>query len=156
MAEVRKSMQALHLPPYPFRIRLSTGQEEIFDEVRKKWLVLTPEEWVRQHTVMWLHHGLGFPKGLIGIEQGLRVNGMLRRTDVVGFNPAGTPHLLVECKAPDIPIDQAVFDQAVNYHRTLDVRFIALTNGLRHVICAPTPEGYTFFEDWPAFPAETV
>ena len=100
-------MQPLNLPPYPFRLKRVNGEVHIFDELRSKWLVCAPEEWVRQHLVMYLIHHKGYAKGRIGIEHALTLSGITRRADIVTFDAAGNPQLLVECKAPKIKLTEA-------------------------------------------------
>lgn len=125
----------LNFPEYLFRRRLNGPVEEIWDEVRKRWLVLTPEEWVRQHVVRYLQDQKGYPTGRMAIERGLKVNGMQRRTDVVVYDKLGAPHLIVECKAPTVKITQDVFDQIARYNLTLCVPYLLVTNGMDHYCC---------------------
>src|SRR5580704_11973254 len=99
-------LQPLNLPPYPFKISDANGQLTLFDEIRKKHIVITPEEWVRQHFVQYLINQKHYPKALIKLEGGLKLHGMARRSDIVVYNPQGEKILLVECKAPSVPIDQ--------------------------------------------------
>src|ERR1700712_2840618 len=100
----------LELPPYPFKISDKNGQLTLFDAIRKKNIVITPEEWVRQHFVQYLINQKHYPKTLIKLEGGHKLNGMARRSDIVVFNSAGKKILLVECKAPSITIDQKTFE----------------------------------------------
>jgi hypothetical protein len=125
----------LNLPPYPFNITDDEGQLYIFDDLRKKNLLLTPEEWVRQHFVQFLIHQKNFPKGLIKLEGGLKVNTRQRRTDILVFNNAGQKVLLVECKAPQVKLNQLVFDQIARYNFTHRVPYLAVSNGLQHYYC---------------------
>lgn len=127
-----KETPPLNLPPYPFKLKRVKGQLFIFDEIRKKWLVNTPEEWVRQHFVMYLNKELDYPLNLIAIEQGLKVNSMQRRTDIVAYSNLGQPILIVECKAMKIKINQAVFEQVARYNIPLKVAHLVVTNGLSH------------------------
>jgi len=122
----------LNLPPYPFKLTDDKGQLTLFDELRKKNIVLTPEEWVRQHFVQFLIRQKQYPKSLIKLEGGLRLHGMAKRTDIVVFNPFGEKILLVECKAPSVAITQATFDQAARYNIVHKVTLLAVTNGLQH------------------------
>ena len=122
----------LNLPPYPFRITLKAEQHFIFDELRKKHLVLTPEEWVRQHFIHYLIQEKKFPRSLIQIEGGLNLNDRQKRTDIVIFNTAGERIMVIECKAPGIKISQGVFDQAARYNSVHKAKWLVVTNGLKH------------------------
>jgi hypothetical protein len=122
----------LNLPEYPFRISQKENQYYIFDEIRKKHLVLTPEEWVRQHFIQFLIKDKKFPKSLIQVEAGLTLNSLQKRTDIVVFNTSGERILIVECKAPGIKISQAVFDQAARYNSVHKTGWLSVTNGLKH------------------------
>lgn len=108
----------------------------IFDSVRKKWLVLTPEEWVRQHLVNYLSKQFNFPKSLMAIEKGVKVNKMPRRSDLVLYGANGERLMLVECKAPSVHITQEVFNQIARYNMTLKVKYLLVTNGLQNYCCA--------------------
>jgi hypothetical protein len=146
-------LQPLNLPPYPFKIEDKDGQLTLFDEIRKKHIVLTPEEWVRQHFVQYLIHQKHYPKTLIKLEGGLRLHGMSKRTDIVVFNPLGEKILLVECKAPAVAIDQKVFDQVARYNMTHKVALLAVSNGLQHYYCRidVINREYNFIEDLPDY-----
>jgi hypothetical protein len=122
----------LNLPPYPFKITLKEAQHFIFDEIRKKHLVLTPEEWVRQHFIQYLIIEKKFPRTLIQIEGGLNLNRLQKRTDIVIFNKQGQRIMVIECKAPSVKISQATFDQAARYNSVHKTRWLAVTNGLMH------------------------
>ncbi len=128
-------LATLNLPPYEFRIREEGDSTQIFDEVRKKWLVLTPEEWVRQNLVMYLHHYLQYPLSLLEIEKGLRLNGQVQRADLVVSTKEGAPIMLIECKAPEIKVDQSVLDQVARYNITYKVPYLVVSNGVRHFCC---------------------
>ncbi|VAW26871.1 FIG00650232: hypothetical protein [hydrothermal vent metagenome] len=125
-------MQTLNLPSYECRISQKEEGDFIFDFIRKKFILLTPEEWVRQHLVNYLHKDLGYPKGLIKIETGVTYNARMKRSDVVIYNNEGNPHILVECKAPTVKINQSTLEQAAMYNRTLKAPIILLSNGLVH------------------------
>ncbi|EHQ28960.1 type I restriction enzyme HsdR N-terminal domain-containing protein [Mucilaginibacter paludis] len=125
----------LNLPPYPFKISSQNGQLFLFDEIRKKEVVLTPEEWVRQHFVQYLIKEKNYPRSLIKLEGGLKLNGQARRSDIVIFNNKGEKILLVECKAPAVKVTQQVFDQVARYNWVHRVPLIAVTNGLQHYYC---------------------
>jgi len=125
----------LNLPPYPFRIAERDGQFFVFDEIRKKTLLLTPEEWVRQHFVQFLVAQKKYPKSLIQLEGGLKLHGMTKRSDILVYNSSAEKTLLVECKAPSVKITQAVFDQIARYNMVHRVALLAVTNGLQHYYC---------------------
>lgn len=146
-------LQPLQLPPYPFKITDENGRLMLFDELRKRQVVITPEEWVRQHFVQYLINQKNYPKTLIKLEGGLRFNGMPRRSDIVVFNNEGGKILMVECKAPSVAINQKVFDQVARYNMTHKAGLLAVTNGLQHYYCAIdfATESYRFIEELPAY-----
>ena len=125
----------LNLPPYSFRITVRGGQFFVFDEIRKKTLLITPEEWVRQHFVQFLVAQKQYPKSLIKLEGGLKLHGMQKRSDILVYNSSAEKILLVECKAPSVKITQAVFDQIARYNMIHRVPLLAVTNGLEHFYC---------------------
>lgn len=148
-------MQQLNLPTYPFKLKLSNGETQIYDSFRRKWIVLTPEEWVRQHTAMYMV-ARGYPAGLIAVEKTLRLNGMIRRADLVAYTSDQEPFLLVECKAPEIEVNQKTLDQAARYNLTLGVPFLFLTNGLQHYCLEVRPSGDSrYLKELPEFPLQT-
>ncbi|MES2387484.1 MAG: type I restriction enzyme HsdR N-terminal domain-containing protein [Bacteroidota bacterium] len=132
-------MSPLNLPPAELRLKEEDGHTYVFDPIRKKHLVLTPEEWVRQHWLHYLTGALKYPKGLIKAEGGLRWNKLQKRTDIVCHGPEGKPLMLIECKSPYIKITDAVFRQASLYNRTIGARCLVLSNGLVH-FCAIADE----------------
>lgn len=125
-------MKQLKLPAYSCRIKESSKGNLIYDPFRRKYVALTPEEWVRQHFLNYLSEVLKYPKGLIQVEAGFRLNSMLRRADILVHDRAGLPALIVECKAPEVKINQAVFDQIINYNFSYGVKYLVVTNGLTH------------------------
>ena len=125
-------MKTLNLPSYQFTLREDNKKTKIFDAIRKKFLVLTPEEWVRQHIVKFLIEERNFPKGLIALEKGLKVNDLQKRADVLVYAKSGKPILMVECKAADVAIDQKVFDQIGRYNIAFNLPYLLVTNGLLH------------------------
>ena len=126
-------MQDLDLPPFKAKLTQSvTNQPLIWDSLRRKHVVLTPEEWVRQHVVHYLINHLGYPRGLLALERGLHYNQRRKRTDLLALDPAGRPLLLVECKAPAVALDAAVARQAATYNQTVGAPLLLLTNGLTH------------------------
>ncbi|QEM02231.1 type I restriction enzyme HsdR N-terminal domain-containing protein [Mucilaginibacter rubeus] len=146
-------LQPLNLPPYPFKISDDNGTLTLFDEIRKKTIVITPEEWVRQHFVQYLIKQKNYPRSLIKLEGGLKLNTLQKRTDVVVFNPAGQRILMVECKAPSVTIDQKTFDQIARYNMVHKVSLLAVSNGLQHYYCTIDHEKctYQFIEELPGY-----
>lgn len=128
-------MIPLNLPPYAYKLKQDGGKVYILDPQRKKYLVLTPEEWVRQHFVQYLINQHQYPKALIRIEGGLKFNSLSKRSDIVVFDRAGKPWMLVECKAPDFQLRQSTIEQASVYNHTLRAHFVVITNGLTHICC---------------------
>ena len=128
-------MQKLNFPGYQFRFQQQGKQVRIFDIVRKKYVTLTPEEWVRQHVLHFLIGEKQVPAGLIGVESEIRLFHTRKRFDVAVFDHSGKAVLAVECKAPSIPVTQEVVDQLVRYNLILKVKFLMLTNGLTHLFC---------------------
>jgi hypothetical protein len=116
-------MQKLNLPNYKFRVKSNENKTLIFDNLRKKYMVLTPEEWVRQHFVQFLIQEKKYPVSLIALEKQLTINNRKKRTDILVFNKEGYPEIIVECKAPKIKITQATFDQIARYNLKLKANF---------------------------------
>ena len=125
----------LNLPPYPFRLKREGGNLLIFDDLRKKFLHLTPEEWVRQHVVQFLIREKKFPRSLIKLEGGLKLNTLQKRTDIVVFDRSGQSLVIVECKAPHVRITQDVFDQIARYNMIHQAEWLMVSNGLEHYCC---------------------
>jgi type I site-specific restriction endonuclease len=148
------SLPQLNFPKYDFRLRENESRPEIFDEVRKKWVTLTPEEWVRQHVAKWLVEEKKYPAGLLAVEKSIQVNGLTKRCDIVASDRNGKPILIVECKAHDVEISQLVFDQTARYNMTLKVDLFLITNGLRHFCCNMDTDNnsYVFLKELPLFP----
>lgn len=116
----------------------------IFDKLRKKYMVLTPEEWVRQHYVSYLIEEKKYPTSLIALEKQLTINNRKKRTDILVFNTDGNPEIIVECKAPSIKITQDTFDQIARYNLKLKATFLIVTNGLEHFYCKMDFENETY------------
>ena len=146
-------MQKLNFPNYTFRFKNSENKIAAFDEIRKKFIILTPEEWVRLHTVQYLKVEKLFPLSYINVEKQLMLGKVLKRYDVVVFNAEGGIHLIVECKAPSIKITQATFDQIARYNMSLKAKYLMVTNGLDHFFCRMDYESekYIFLEELPPF-----
>ena len=146
-------MQVLNLPPYEFKLRLNGTQKEIFDMFRKKYVVLTPEEWVRQHIIQFMIKERNFPASLIAVEIGLKYNQLRKRADILVYDKQGSPYLLVECKAPEVKITQETFHQIARYNMTFKVKYLVVTNGLNHFVCLMDYENdtYSYLETIPEF-----
>lgn len=146
-------MQKLNFKNYTFRFKNSENKVAIFDEIRKKFIILTPEEWVRQHVVRYLLEEKNYPKSYINVEKIIKINGLIKRYDVVIFNPDGSIFLLVECKAPAVAISQNTFDQIARYNMSLNAVHMMVTNGLNHYFCQMDyeQEKYFFLEDLPEY-----
>jgi len=146
-------VQKLNLPDYEYNIKEQNGVTLIFDVFRKKYVVLSPEEWVRQNFLMYLVGEKNFPKSLISVEAGLKVYKRSKRTDIVVYDKQGTPLLIVECKAPEIKINQNVFDQIIRYNIALKVKYLIVTNGLEHFCCLLDYKNnsYNFLEEIPEY-----
>ena len=148
-------VQALNFPHYPIKVTTDpAGQSsKIFDIIRRKYIMLTPEEWVRQHLLHYLVEEKKIPASLIGVEKGVKVHGLVRRTDVLVYNRDSKKSILAECKAPSVKIDQHVFDQAARYNLSLDVKYFVLTNGLETICCSMNHElmKYEFLKEIPEF-----
>ena len=128
-------MTVLNLPSFEYKIKKERDKTLIFDIIRKRYISLTPEEWVRQHFVSYLISHKGYPSGLIGNEISLRLNGQSRRCDTVVYGLHGEPAMIIEYKAPHITLNQGVFDQIVRYNMVLKVKYLIVSNGLNHYCC---------------------
>ena len=146
-------MVKIKYPEYTFKMKEAQGKELIWDDIRKKWVRLTPEEWVRQHFVQFLINQKGYPKSLIKLEGGLKLFGKARRTDIVVFNTRGERILIIECKAPSVKITQKTFDQVARYNMVHQVSMLGVSNGLVHYYCSidTNEKHYRFIEELPAF-----
>lgn len=146
-------MQKLNFPSYSFKVKSKENKTLIFDIIRKKYMVLTPEEWVRQHVVHFLHFDKNYPLSLIAVEKQLVLNNLKKRTDVVVFNTQGLPNIIVECKAPSISITQHTFDQIARYNMKLTAKYLFITNGLNHYYCSMNheKEQYDFLKGIPSY-----
>ena len=146
-------MQELNLPKYQFKLKKEGERTLIFDIIRKKYLVLTPEEWVRQNFIQYLVQEKKFPASLIAIEAGLKYNQLQKRLDVLVYNKEGKPYLMVECKAPEVKITQAAFDQIARYNMVFKVKYLVVTNGLNHFCCMMdyTNNTYSYLKEVPLF-----
>jgi hypothetical protein len=146
-------MQVLNFPTYKFKLKSSENKQYIFDVIRKKYVVLTPEEWVRQHTVHFLYAVKKYPHSIIAVEKQLEVNKLKKRFDILVFNKSGLPELIVECKSPDTKLSQDSFDQIARYNLSLNANYLMVTNGLQHYFCKLDHENerYVFLKEIPNY-----
>ncbi len=146
-------MLSLNLPSYEPKISIKEGKRFIFDILRKKYIALTPEEWVRQNFVQYLINFKGFPKGLLANEVKISLNNTIKRCDTVLYSRDMNAKLIVEYKAPHIEITQAVFDQITRYNMVLKVEYLIISNGMNHYCCKIdyTNNSYTFLKDIPSY-----
>ena len=146
-------MHALNLPAYEARITINDGKRQIFDPLRKSYVALTPEEWVRQHFVNFLLNVKGFPATLMANEVAITLNGMKKRCDTVVYDKALKPRVIVEYKAPTVKITKEVFAQISRYNLTLKVDYLIVSNGLQHYCCMMdyTSNTYRFLQEIPEY-----
>lgn len=146
-------MQQLNFPTYTFKTQKADSKLKIFDEIRRRYVALTPEEWVRQHIIKFLQIEKNYPTSLMAVETQVMVHGLKQRADIVIYNRQGSAEMIVECKAPSVPLSNDVFDQAARYNMNLNVKYLLLTNGINHY-CASlnySNNSYTFIKDIPDF-----
>ncbi len=148
---MHKNLVTLNLPSPELKLAKRAGEIVVWDDIRKKHLKLTPEEWVRQHFVHYLV-SMEFPRSAIALEGGFHLYRKLQRTDILVYKN-GVPALLVECKAPQVKITQATFDQAARYNLHHQTNFVVITNGLRHFAARidRSKEAYIFLKEIPRF-----
>lgn len=146
-------MQALHFPEYQFRFKSNENKTYIFDILRKKYVVLSPEEWVRQHVVCYLLEEKKYPKSMIAVEKQFTINRLKKRFDILVYNSQGNPLLIVECKAPSVKITQEIFDQIAQYNMQLNAELLMVSNGLDHYFCNLDHKNqrYNFLKDLPPY-----
>ena len=151
-------MQDLKFPSYTFRLKNSENNIHIFDVIRKKFVLLQPEEWVRQHCIHFLTNEKKYPISLINVEKVVHINGLNKRYDVVVYNTDGSIHLIIECKAPKVKISQSAFDQIARYNLALKASFLMVTNGLNHYFCNMDHNlgAYNFLKDLPSYTNKKV
>ncbi len=143
----------MNLPPIHLPLKKEEGKISIFDIIRKKYIILTPEEWVRQHFVHYLINDLKYPKSLFRLEGSLTYNKLQKRSDILIRDREGKPWMLIECKSPVIKLTQKAFNQVAVYNMTVGAKYIAVTNGMIHYCCAATQPGEEarFFNEFPVF-----
>lgn len=146
-------MEKLNLPEYAFRTKTEEGKPFIFDTIRKKFVVLTPEEWVRQNFILYLKTDKKYPESLMTVEKQIMVNNNPRRFDLLIYTRNGQPHLIAEFKAPNIKITQETFNQVVRYNMALRVERVVVSNGLQHFACQIDYEknSYSYLPEIPEF-----
>jgi hypothetical protein len=146
-------LQKLNFSDYSFRFKNSENKVSIFDDIRKKFILLTPEEWVRQHVIRFLIDEKKYPQSYINVEKVVKINGMNKRYDLIVYNKDGSIFLLIECKAPEISLDQNTFDQIARYNMILKASYLMVTNGLNHYFCQMDfeKEQYLFLKELPNF-----
>ena len=146
-------MQALNLPTYSFNIKSEGERKFILDVIRRKYVFLTPEEWVRQNFIQYLAEEKQFPFSLMSVEKGFALNKLKRRYDILIYNRLALPFVLVECKAPDVKINNLTFDQIIRYNLSYKVKFLIVTNGLQHFCCKLNFEqnSHDFLKEIPDF-----
>ncbi len=146
-------MQKLNFPKYNFRFKNNEYKTLIFDIIRKKFVILTPEEWVRQHTLHFLITEKKYPVSYINVEKQLLINDSVKRYDIVTFKNDGDVEIIIECKAPSIPINQVTFDQIARYNLALNSNLLMVTNGLTHYFCKMDIKNkrYLFLRDLPKY-----
>jgi len=135
--------QVLDLPDHGVKTKHADRGMLVFDPVRRKWVALTPEEWVRQHVINYLLVDLACPISILGVEIPLQLNGLAKRADIVVFGNEGKPVALIECKAPAVRIGTRTFEQAARYNSVFKVRYLMVTNGLKHFCCSVDHERST-------------
>jgi len=141
----------LNLPEFPYKLRTDGQSKQIFDGLRRKYVALTPEEWVRQHFIQFLVNDKKYPASYISVEKGLKVNTLQKRTDIVIHDKTGKPWMIVECKSPEIEINEETFYQAGRYNMNLKVSFLVLTNGLHHFCLRILNDRVVFEDDLPGY-----
>ncbi len=146
-------MDKLNLPEYVFRTKTEHEKQFIFDVIRKKFVALTPEEWVRQNFIQYLKTEKKYPETLMAVEKQIKVNGNLRRFDLLMYNRNGQPFIIAEFKAPNVKITQEAFDQVVRYNMSVRVEKILVSNGLQHFACEIDyrNNSYSYLSEIPAY-----
>ena len=146
-------MQKLNLPIYSIKLKKEDNKTLVFDPIRKKHIILTPEEWVRQNFIKFLIEEKNYPASLMAVEMGIDLLNTKKRCDIVLYNTKGLPHMIVECKAPSIKISQNTFDQIARYNMTLKTDLLVVTNGLQHYVCMIDHQNqcYNFLKEIPNY-----
>lgn len=144
-------LPSLNLPPHQQRLSTENGKQMIFCQVRKKHLLLTPEEWVRQNFISFLNQNLGYPLSLMKIEKQVKGGSRIKRADLIVCNSKGEPTMLVECKAPSEKLNTETFFQVGRYNRHLNASLLLITNGMEHFCCEVIENEFKFLETIPGY-----
>jgi hypothetical protein len=146
-------MFALNLPEFDVNLKKSEGKVWIFDGIRKKYILLTPEEWVRQHLINYFINHLHYPKTLIQVERGLQYNRLQKRSDIVVFDRSGKPWMIIECKSPEVQLDQKSIEQVAVYNTDVQAKYVSVSNGLRHICyeAAADVKNVVLMDDFPEY-----
>ncbi len=144
-------MESLNLPTFGYKVKDVNGKPYIFDIIRKKFVSLTPEEWVRQHFIHLLISHYNYPRSLFAIETGMRYNSLAKRTDIMILSNTGSPFLLVECKAPFVAVGEATLAQISRYNFTLQPTYLAVTNGINHYCFQAIGGQIHYLDDFPLY-----
>ena len=146
-------MLPLNLPPFNAKINVSNGKKMIFDVIRKKYVALTPEEWVRQHLINYLINNKGYPKNLLANEVMIKLNNTIKRCDTVLYRRDLSAQMVIEYKAPHVKISQTTFNQIMRYNMVLKVNYLIVSNGLQHYCCKIDyqQQSYSFLSDIPDY-----
>ena len=142
-------MLKLNLPIAELKVERRKEKLSVWDHIRRRWVTLTPEEWVRQHFSHWMTEQLGYPSARLGHEISLEQNGMQRRADAVFYGQDGRPLVIMEFKAPHITISQKTFDQICRYNLVMQVPYLIISNGMQHFCCRIGEEGMEFLREIP-------
>lgn len=147
------AIRPLNLPPAQLKLKLTERGEEVFDPLRKKWVILTPEEWVRQNFTAYLNSNFDYPAGLMANEIAVSLNGTSKRCDTVVYDRNARPIMIIEYKAPSIQLTQTVFEQIARYNIVLNVKYLIVSNGLHHYCCMADSESgkYKFLREIPSY-----
>lgn len=149
------NVETLQIPLTELRLRKYGSRWQVFDIFRKKFVIITPEEWVRQQLLHYMVNSLNYPAGLIKVEALVEVNGLKQRTDVVVYNQLLKPILLIECKRPSVTLTQATFDQVARYNSKLKIPCLLISNGMKHVFAQIKfkENKFNYLPDIPTFEA---
>lgn len=146
-----RSMIELNLPAFDFKIKTEGQSKQIFDELRKKYVALTPEEWVRQHFIMFLVHEKKYPSTYFSVEKEHAYNELQKRTDLIVYNKDLKPWMICEFKAFNVELTQDVFYQVARYNLSFNVPYLVVTNGLEHYCCKRVEDRFEFMDDMPEY-----
>jgi Type I restriction enzyme R protein N terminus (HSDR_N) len=145
-------MVSVNYPEPAFRIREEQGRRQVFDEVRRKWVALTPEEWVRQNMIRWMVVTLGYPASLVAVERELMLGSLRKRFDIVVFDRLQKPWMMVECKAPEVALGEGVLMQVLRYNLSIPVPYLVISNGNECHAAHRTEEGLAWLTEMPVYP----